>query len=66
MDERQLARAVDRHSWEAIPPSGEGDGRFYRKAAPGAWPDDLTAEQVETVETITAPILNEFHGHLVN
>jgi hypothetical protein len=31
-----LARAVEKHSWEAIPEDTKWQGKFYRKAPPGA------------------------------
>jgi hypothetical protein len=59
--EAQLARAVDKHAWESIPEEEKGEGKFYRKATPGGWREDLTSEQVETVERITAPLLEELY-----
>jgi hypothetical protein len=61
VDEEKLARAVKKHSWENIPEEEKGEGKFYRKATPGSWRDDLTPEQVERVEKITAPLLNELY-----
>jgi len=57
-----LAEAVAKHSWEAIPEDQKGKGKFYRRADPGGWKQDLTAEEVQTVETITAPIPTEFYS----
>jgi len=62
VDEERLANAVAKHSWEAIPEDQKGQGKFYRRASPGGWKDDLTAEEVQTVETLTAPILGEFYS----
>jgi len=62
VEEKQLAEAVEKHSWETIPGDQKGPGKFYRKATPGGWKDDLTAEQVETVERVAAPILEEFYS----
>jgi hypothetical protein len=59
--EAQLARAVDKHAWESIPEEEKGEGKFYRKATPGGWRGDLTPEQAETVEKITAPLLAELY-----
>jgi hypothetical protein len=59
--EEQLARAVEKHAWENIPEEEKGEGRFYRKATPRGWREDLTPEQVQTVEKITAPLLKEFY-----
>jgi hypothetical protein len=58
---RELDRAVARHAWENVSEKDKGEGKFYRKATPGGWSDDLTPEQVETVEKITAPLLEAFY-----
>ena len=60
-DEEELERAVKEHSWENIPEEDKGEGKFYRKATPGGWREDLTPEQVEMVERMTAPLLEEFY-----
>ena len=57
-----LARAVEKHSWEAIPEDMKGQGKFYRKASPGGWEEDLTSRQVEIVEEISAPLLDAFYS----
>ncbi len=57
----ELARVVEEHSWENIPEEEKGEGKFYRKAEPGSWREDLTPAQVEVVERITAPLLREFY-----
>jgi hypothetical protein len=61
VDEGELGRAVEKHSWESIPEEEKGEGKFYRKATPGGWREDLTPEQIETVERITAPLLKELY-----
>ena len=61
VDEEELKRAVEKHSWENIPEEEKGEGRFYRKGKPGGWKEDLTEEQARTVERITAPLLEEFY-----
>jgi hypothetical protein len=61
VDEEELARVVGEHAWESIPEEKKGEGRFYRKASPGSWREDLTSEQAETVERITAPLLKELY-----
>jgi Sulfotransferase domain len=61
VDEARLAQAVEKHSWENIPEEEKGQGKFYRKATPEAWREDLTRRQVKTVERITAPLLEEFY-----
>jgi hypothetical protein len=59
--ERDLARAVEKHAWENIPQKEKGKGKFYRKATPGGWREDLTPSQVEIVEQVSAPLLKEFY-----
>jgi len=61
VDEARLVQAVEKHSWENIPQEEKGQGKFYRKATPQAWREDLTRHQVKTVERITAPLLEEFY-----
>jgi hypothetical protein len=53
--------AVYLHAWEHIPAAEKGTGRFYRKATPGGWRDDLSAEEVAIVEQWTAPVLHRFY-----
>jgi hypothetical protein len=61
-NESQLARIVERRSFENIPEEEKGDGKFFRKARPGGWREDLTPEQVEIVEEVTAPLIREFYS----
>jgi hypothetical protein len=61
VDERELTRAVEKHAWENIPEEDKGEGKFYRKASPGGWQEDLTPEQAQIVERITAPLLRELY-----
>jgi len=61
VDEDELTRTVEKHSWENIPAEEKGPGKFYREATPGGWKEDLTLDQVKTVERITAPLLAEFY-----
>lgn len=62
VNDDNLRRAVEKHAWEAIPEGEKGQGKFYRKASPGGWREDLTPEQARTVEEITAPLLTEFYS----
>ncbi len=61
VDAVELERVVEKHFWENIPEEEKGEGKFYRKATPGGWREDLTPEQVQIVESITAPLLEEFY-----
>jgi hypothetical protein len=63
VDKGELAQVVEKHSWENIPEDKKGEGKFYRKATPEGWRDDLTPEQAKTVERITAPLLKELYPH---
>ncbi|HLL57717.1 MAG TPA: sulfotransferase domain-containing protein [Rubrobacteraceae bacterium] len=64
VEEIDLVRAVEKHAWEKLPAEYKGEGKFHRKATPGGWREDLTEEQVKTVERITAPLLKEFYSEL--
>ncbi len=65
VNDEELIRVVHKHSWENIPEEKKGEGKFYRKATPGGWREDLTPEQVEAVEEITAPLLRELYPEQV-
>jgi hypothetical protein len=60
--EDRLARVVEKHSWEKVPEQEKGPGKFYRKAEPGSWSEDLTPRQIKIVERITMPLITEFYG----
>jgi hypothetical protein len=61
IDDAELSRVVEKHSWEAIPEEKKGEGKFYRKASTGGWRDDLSPEQAKIVEEINASVLQEFY-----
>ncbi len=61
VEEGELKRVVKKHSWENIPEGEKGEGKFYRKATPGGWREDLTPKQARIVEKVTAPLLEEFY-----
>lgn len=61
VNEAELEQAVEKHSWENIPEELKGEGKFYRKATPGGWREDLTPEQAAAVERVTAPLLKELY-----
>jgi hypothetical protein len=60
--EEHLTRVIEKHSWENISTGEKGEGKFYRSAKPGGWREELTPEQATTVESITAPLLEEFYS----
>ena len=61
VEDKELARAVEKQAWEAIPEDMKGEGKFYRKASPGGWREDLTPGQAKMVEEISAPVMGEFY-----
>jgi LPS sulfotransferase NodH len=61
VDERKLARVVEKHAFENVPEDQKGPGKFIRKATPGGWKEDLAPEQVEVIEKITAPLIKEYY-----
>ncbi|MDX6583400.1 MAG: hypothetical protein QOI10_2584 [Solirubrobacterales bacterium] len=60
----ELRKAVDRAAWQRIPETQKGDGKFFRKATPGAWTDDLTPGQARIVEEVTAPVSGDRFSNL--
>jgi hypothetical protein len=61
VEDEDLTRVVEARAWEALPQEEKGEGKFYRKAQPGSWREDLTPEQAEIVEGITALLLDQFY-----
>ena len=61
VEEAELARAIEKNSWEKIPVEQKGDGKFHRKAKPGGWREDLTPEQAEIVEGVAGSSLRELY-----
>ncbi len=61
VDESELARSVEKNSWENIPEEEKGEGKFHRKAKPGGWREDLTPRQAEIVEVVAGPLLRELY-----
>jgi hypothetical protein len=58
---RSMMAEIEGHKvWEELS-VGRIFGNFYRKGTPGAWRENLTPEQAQIVEDITAPLLKEFH-----
>ncbi len=61
VEEAELTRSVEKHSWENIPEEEKGEGKFHRKAKPGGWREDLSPKQVEIVESVAGPLLRELY-----
>ena len=60
--EEELVQSVKKHSWENVPKEEKGRGRFYRKASPGSWRDDLTPRQAQIVENLNDSLLRELYA----
>jgi hypothetical protein len=61
VEDEDLRRAVEKHSWENVPEREKGRGKFYRRGTSGGWKEDLTPMQVEVVEKTTASLLERFY-----
>lgn len=61
VEDEELAAAVKKHSWESLPEDERGKGKFYRKASPGGWREDLTERQINIVEEVTAPVAGDLY-----
>lgn len=62
IQETRLRTVVEAHSWENLPTDQKGAGKFHRKGQPSGWREDLEPGQVEIIEEITAPLLEEFYS----
>jgi hypothetical protein len=60
-DETQIEAAVVKHSWARVPEEEKGKDKFFRKAQPGSWREDLSPEQIKIIEDTTGPILSEYY-----
>ena len=60
-DESNLERAATARSFENIPDSEKGVGKVARRAGIGAWKQDLTPAQAETVSRLTVQVSEEFY-----
>jgi hypothetical protein len=61
VEDENLRRSVEQHSWENVPEREKGRGKFYRRGTSGGWREDLTPRQAEVVEKATAPLLERFY-----
>ena len=62
VDDGGLAAVVEAHQWSSVPEEKKGPGQFHRKASPGSWKDDLSADQIRIVEQTCAPVLSAFYN----
>lgn len=56
--EAEVDGAVGATAFEEIPAERKGSGKFYRKAQPGGWREDLTSGQIEIVEEVAGPLMD--------
>lgn len=61
VEQDSLEAAAAKHAWEQVPEDKKGAGKFYRKAKPGGWEEDLSPEQVRIIEDATGAVLSEFY-----
>lgn len=54
-----LREACARHRFERIADGERGESSFYRSARPGAWAENLRAEERAAAERIMGPVLRE-------
>jgi len=50
--EEEIKKIVDRYSFEKIPSSQKGKGKFYRSASPGSWKDNLSEQEKDLMNSI--------------
>jgi hypothetical protein len=61
VDANALKATVAKHAWEQVPEDKKGQGKFYRRAKPGSWEEDLSPEQIRIVEDATGAVLLQFY-----
>jgi hypothetical protein len=59
IDDAELAKWIERRSFEQIPAEARGPQGFFRAATPGMWRESLTAEEQAVVEGIIGPKVRE-------
>jgi hypothetical protein len=60
LDRARVAEAVAEHRFEDLPSAGRGPGRVVRRARPGGWRENLTAEEREAMHRALGTTLEEF------
>lgn len=59
---KRVEATVAKFAFDSVSEERRGPGKFYRKATPGSWRDDLTAEQVAVVEERGEELLSRFYS----
>jgi hypothetical protein len=60
VDEARLATAAEKLSFEAMPDSARGKGKFARAATPGLWRENLTADEQAVIHDTIGDVLAKF------
>jgi len=60
VDEGRVRAIVERLSFDAIPDSSRGKGKFTRAAAPGMWRENLRPDEVAMIEATLGDSLERF------
>jgi hypothetical protein len=63
IDDKKLRKKVDETSYENIPESKKGAGKFVRSASPGKWRDSFSEEEKKIMHDIMGNLLEKF-GYL--
>lgn len=59
IDDDNLEKIIDRYSFDEIPQSEKGSGKFYRFATPGLWKEHFSGEEKQLMESIMGKVLKK-------
>ena len=54
----ELTKITAEHDFDRIPEADRGVGKFFRKATPGSWREDLMPKQIAEIERIAGDVLD--------
>ena len=58
----ELTKIATEHDFDRIPEADRGGvGKFFRKATPGSWREDLMPKQIAEIERIAGDVLDAFY-----
>lgn len=52
INQNEIHNIIQKYSFEKIPPSLKGSGKFFRSAKPGAWKNNFSKEELTVIEEI--------------
>jgi Sulfotransferase domain len=61
-DPQTIEAVVEEHSWERVPEEEKGSGKFHRKASPGSYREDLSAQQIKVIERVASAALDTYYN----